>query len=637
MKASAQSPAVLRKANGAGKVGTATGEDVQTTLNKRAQTVADIALLRLVTPLVSGQMFNVRGMVDAGVGSAVWFYDSTDTTSLDDGQFVVRNGAYRFKRVDARQRFGSFSLVIDITDTVVRDTILPIVTSAGYRAALAVPLTSLQGDYNRMTLGELAEYCRSSGGEVLSHGTNGFALNGAIETSVGESWIRSSKLEHVQYGFKAHGYVAISSTLDSRFLLELKRWYDYAFINSSTGIFPILSANDESSNPHDLWRVSLESSTLANLQACADYAKNSFTNVVFYTHASTTNLASILAYCASIGLKCEVPSEWFSRTHGLTKHIEPKSTKNLVNNSALLRQKTTDIAPIGWTVSSSTMTGITATYSYGEFGGSMILSATAPGVDNRLLFAQSYQCGPILSYSPFCFSVKCLSQNATNTIARLTLCAKDASNNVLAQTVRDFTLRGDNQLLHVEQGFVPGGTAVSFIQYIIELRSIAAGQVEALIEQPVLVRCGVPMPYEKTNLKVPSFFKMRKNTQGSTLAASTDNLIVFDNVLAGTNDFYDTSTGTWLSNDGGKYIATIAVGLKSVVAGDRLTLKLFVNGTQREQVDFYCLTGQMISHCTFALPADGAAYQFYLWHNSGAARLTTTGHDATLSMVRVSD
>lgn len=600
------------------------------------KTVANLTALRATVPDSNGQMFELLGMVDPGVGSAVWFYDASDTTSTDDGQFIVRNGAYRFKRVDARQRFGSFSLVIDTTDTYVRDTVLPIVTAAGYKAALAVPLTSLQGDYNRMTLGELHEYCRANDGEVLSHGTNGFALNSGMQLSTGETWIRTSKFELVQYGFKANAYVAINSVLDSKFLPELKRWFDYAFINSTNGDFPILAANDERSNMHDLYRVSLESGTLAALKACADYAKNSFTNVVFYTHASTANLSDVLAYCNTIGLKCELPSEWFSRVKGLRKYLEPKQTGNLIANSAFLKQKTTDLAPIGWTISSSTMTGITATITQSEFGGEIDINATAPGVDNRLLFAYNYSCGDIIAYTPFCFSAYVSSIDATNTIARISLIAKDVLNNVLAQTVKDFTIRGDMELLFAEQGFVAGGTAVSYIQCIIELRSIAAGAVRAAVNRPMLTKSGIPMPYIKTNLG-PSFFKLRKNVQGSALAASTDNIVLFDNLLAGANDFYDVATGIWKSNDGGKYNVTVTLGLKSMNAGDRMTIKLFVGGAQRENVDFYCLAGQMIGNCNFIIPADGLDYQVVLWHNSSSSRLTTTGHDATLSIVRVSN
>ncbi|UOF80175.1 hypothetical protein [Caudoviricetes sp.] len=604
--------------------------------NKKTSTLASLAALRATVPSYNGQIFNLQGMVTTGVGVSSWYYDASDTTSVDDGQAVVRNGSYRFKRVDAKQRFGSFTVVVDTTDLTVRDTLLPIFTSYGFPAALAIPLTSLGGLYNRMTLSEIAEYCRANSSEVLSHSTNGFQLDSTVATSVGESWIRTSKFELVQCGFKANGYVAINSVLDSKFLPELKRWFDYAFINSSAGAFPALVAQDASSNMHDLWRVSLEAGAIADLQACADYAKNSFTNIVFYTHASTTNLAALLSYCQSIGLKYELPSTWFARVAGLTKQMNPKAVTNLLLNSAFLKQKTTDIAPISWSISSATMTGITAPITYGEDGGQIDINATAPGVDNRLLFSQNYQCGIVQTYTPFCFSFNAYGLDATNTIIRVTLAAKDVTNATITSCVRDYTIRGDLQLLFAELGVCAGGTAVSYIQCLIELRSIAAGAVRALIFRPQLTKSGVPLPYNKTNLGT-SFFKLRKNVQGAALAASTDNLILFDNVLAGSNDFYDMATGTWLSNDGGKYIMSVTLGLKSMVAGDRMTIKLFVGGSQREQVDFYCLAGQMIGNCIFEIPADGATYQIYLWHNSASARLTTTGHDATLSITRVSN
>lgn len=610
--------------------------DIQGTLAELA-TLAD---LRTTTPLGDGQQFSVLGQVTPGIGSAIWYYDASDTTSSDDGQFVVRNGAYRFKRVDARQRFGSFSIMFDTSDTTVRDTLLPMVTAAGYRAAIALPLSQLYADYNRMTLGEIAEYSRANNGEVLAHGANGVELNSSVATSTGESWIRACKHELAQYGFKSHGYVAINSVLHSKFLPEIKRWYDYACINSSDGTYPSLSANDESTDFYNMYRVSIESATTAKLQACIDYAKNSFTNVIFYTHNTSTNLATLLGYLAASGLKCELPSEFVARKKGLLKTVDVKPSQNLINNSVFLRQKTTDLQPIGWNISSATMTGISATYTLGEGGNQIDINATAPGVDNRLLFSQNYQSGPILAYTPFCFSCNATSQAVSNTIVRITLSAKDGSNNVLAQTVRDFTLSSDTQLIFAEQGFVSGGTAVSYIQVLIELRSIAAGAVRAIFEKPMLTKTGFPVPYSKTNLVNPSFWKLRNNT-ATSIATNTDTTIIYDTALQGSNDFYDTATGYWVSNDGGKYIVTVTQGLNSMAAGDKMTIKLFVDAgggaAEREVADFTCTATNHVGNCSFEITADGSIYSIRIWHNNAGSRTLTTGHKSTLSFTRVSN
>lgn len=602
--------------------------------------VADIATLRTVTPSAAGQAYFLLGMTTLGLGYANWYYDATDTTSLDDGQFVVRNGAYRFKRFDARTRFGTFSIMFDTSDTTVRDTLLPMVTAAGFRAAIALPLSQLYADYNRMTLGEIDEYCRLNTGEVLAHGSNGVVLNSSVATTTGESWIRATKHELTQYGFKANGYVAINSTLDPKFLPEIKRWYDYGCINSSDGTFPSLSANDASTNFYDMYRVSIESSTPTKLQACIDYAKNTFTNVIFYTHNTSTNLATLLSALTASGLKCELPSEFVARTKGLSKTMDAKPTENLINNSIFAKQKTTDIAPIGWTISSATMTGISTSITAGEGGNQIDINATAPGVDNRLLFSQNYQSGPILAYTPFCFAVNATGLFVTNTIVRITLAAKDVTNATLASTVRDFTLSSDTQLLYASQGFVPGGTAVSYIQVLIELRSIAAGAVRAIFEKPRLTRSGVPLPFIKTNLTVPSFWKMRNNT-ASSIATATDTVIIYNVALQGSNDFYDTSTGNWISNDGGKYMVTVTQGLNSMAAGDKLTIKLFVDtgggAVQREVADFTCTASNFVGNCSFMIPADGATYSIRIWHNNAGSRTLTTGHNSTLSFVRVSN
>ncbi|MBK8187644.1 MAG: hypothetical protein IPK77_10645 [Cellvibrio sp.] len=322
------------------------------------------------------------------------------------------------------QRKGSFSLVIDTTDDYVRDTVLPIVTSAGYRAALAVPLTSLQSDYTRMTLAELHEYCRANNSEVLAHGTNGIALDNTVAGSIGESWIRTSKFDLNRFGFDANFYVAISSVLDSKFLPETKKWFDAAYVVSGSETTPTTSTNSEDSDMYNLVRVALEGGTLSNLQKLADYAKANFRNVVFYTHDSTENLSGILSYCSSIGLECETPTEWLSRVRGIRKTNTSRGSENLINNSIFARQKTTDLAPIGWSLSTSTMTGLASYYYAGEFGYEIDINATAAAADERALFSYTYPSGPISEYTPFCFSCYAYGPNVSNTTVRMRLIAK---------------------------------------------------------------------------------------------------------------------------------------------------------------------------------------------------------------------
>jgi len=573
------------------------------------------------------------GFTSVGVGSAVYARTgATGTPSTGDPDDFFDAGGIGWTRVDKLTRFGSFSLVVDTTDEFVRDTVLPEVTSRGLAAALAVPLSSLESSYTRMNLTDLHTYIRANDGEVLSHAINGIPLDASVETSYGDSSIRTSKFELVKYGFRTNAFVAITSVLDAKFRPELKKWYDFAYIRSTDGSNNDDSVNDQSSDVYNLTRVSLESGTTQDMKDVADYAKATFQNVVYYTHASLTNLTSTLDYVQSIGLTFELPSTWMARIHGLKKPMLPQPGENIISNSDFVKFDSADLAPARWSITSGTMTSITAPITSTESGGVIDINATAAAADERLLFTKIYNSGDVGLYTAFCFAVNALSLDATNTKIRLTLSAKDSGSSTITQSVRDFTIRGGKQRLFTELGVIPGGTAVSFIQITIELISIAAGQVRAIIDSPSLTRAWTPEAYDKTPILETMFTKIRKNVQGTTLLPNTDTDIIFDNVLTGTNEIYVFGTGEFSTEDGRKYDVKVHLGLKSMIAGDLITIKLFRNGIENETATFVCAAGQMVCPVSFTTTGNGDVYKIVMRHNGSNGRLTTTGYNAMLSL-----
>lgn len=579
------------------------------------------------------QLLITKGYSNPGIGSAEYIRTgSTGSPGTGDVDDFFDAGGVEWTRKDKLTRFGSFSVVVDTTDEFVRDTVLPEITSRGYVAALAVPLSSLESSYTRMNLTDIHDYIRTNNGEVLSHAINGIPLDASVETTYGESSIRTSKFELVKYGFRTNAFVAINSILDSKFIPEVKKWYDYAYIRSTDGSNDANSVNGPESDVYNLTRVSLESGTLQDMKDVGDYAKNTFQNVVYYTHASLTNLEDTLDYVASIGLKFELCSEWMARIHGLKKPMLPQPTENIISNSDFLKFDSTDLSPARWTIQSGTMTSISAPITPTESGGIIDINAVAAAADERLLFTQIYNSGDVGLYTAFCFAINALSLDATNTQIRLTLSAKDAGSSTITQSVKDFTIRGGKQRLFTELGVIPGGTTVSFIQITIELISIAAGSVRAILDSPFMGRSWTPERYDRTSVKETMFTKMRKNIQGSTLLPNTDTDIIFDNVLTGTNEIYDTGTGEFTTEDNRKYDVKVHLGLKSMVAGDLVTIKLFRNGIQNETATFVCAAGQMTFPVGFTISGNGDIFKIVMRHNGSNGRLTTTGYDAMLSL-----
>lgn len=570
-----------------------------------------------------------------GVGAAEYVRTgSTGASSTGDVDDFFDAGGIGWTRVDKTTRFGSFSLVIDTTNAFVRDSVLPVVTTKGFAAALAIPLSAIESDYTRMTLPELHEYIRAEDGEVLSHAINGITLDASVQTSYGNSSIRTSKSELVQDGFRANAFVAITSVLDDKFKPEVKKWYDYAYIRSVDGSTPSDSVNDPDSDVFNLTRTGLESGTEQQMKDVADFAKNTFQNVVYFTHDSLTNLTTTLDHVIAIGLKFELPSTWMARIHGLKKPMVPKPTENLLNNTELKKVLSTDNNPIGWTITTSTMTSVSAPVTTAEFGGVIDINGLAAAADERLLFSQIYNSGDVAEFTPFTFSINARSLDLTNTTIRMTLAAKDAGSSVITQDVKDYVIRGGRQRLFAHIGVIPSGTAVSFIQCTVELISIAAGAVRAICDTPTLERVGLPTAYKKTRI-TSSFLKTRNNA-ATSVAGGVDHTLIFDALLAGNvlGTGYDDITGKWKNEDGRKVDIVVNAGFQNMNADEKITIKVFRGGVLNEKVDYTTREGatDLVGQLVAIIVNDGSEYEIKIVHDSVSNRNLTVGFDSMLTI-----
>lgn len=143
--------------------------------------------------------------------------------------------------------------------------------------------------------------------EILSHSTDTTGMNDtSVAASVIEGKLKASKATLLSYGFNVRGWVTPYSVMANTFVPLVQKYYDYGTTISygqydGTGT-PYQTANEETCK---MFRVSLQSTTLANQKKAVDeaIAHNGF--LTFYGHAAdldgsdyetTSNLNELLAY-----------------------------------------------------------------------------------------------------------------------------------------------------------------------------------------------------------------------------------------------------------------------------------------------------------------------------------------------------
>lgn len=91
--ASVQSPIVLQRrlaeVGGAASIGSEGGKTVEQRLRESVTVVADIAAAKLLSPSLDGQEFAILGYSVAGKGAGSFYYDASDSTSLNNDYTVL--------------------------------------------------------------------------------------------------------------------------------------------------------------------------------------------------------------------------------------------------------------------------------------------------------------------------------------------------------------------------------------------------------------------------------------------------------------------------------------------------------------------------------------------------------------------
>lgn len=172
---------------------------------------------------------------------------------------------------------------------------------------------------------------QENGYEILSHSTDGTGMNDAtIDPATIEGKLQSSKSALEALGFTIKGFVTPNSTMAEVFKPILRKYYEWAetiYFGAYTGTGqPYMKPFN---GVYNGWRVSLQSTTLANQKAAVDACIENYGCLTFYGHAAaldttdyltTENLEALLTYIAGkvsngeviVGTPSEVILNYFS-------------------------------------------------------------------------------------------------------------------------------------------------------------------------------------------------------------------------------------------------------------------------------------------------------------------------------------
>lgn len=531
--------------------------------------------------------------------------------------------------IDRKDSFdGGIYLILDDANATTLNDILPVVSGRGFKFGIAPYLFGIASSYSFVRLSQMLNYKQINDGEILSHSSFHVAHNASLDLSTGNAYISAAARQFNQYGFNVNGFVAPNSVLDSKFMPRLKQEHDYAFVRSVgvTGVSAAVNALDD--DMYNLVRVSLESITQAQAQAYVDYAVETNTYLVFYTHTNVTYLSDLIDYIQASGAKNINPSEWVGRVKGLTKGYNPTASKNLLQNTELRKIVNADANPYQWTTDFTDIPTATLSVTDGTpVRFDLIGNATA--ANESLILRQNISTGPINRYTPFCFSGRFTSANS-NAQLKVAVYLKDASNVTITSGQKTLDLSTGEQFIEVAEGFIPNATA-SYIQVELTLTSKAAGQIRCLGTAMKAEWSGKATQYNESSASVDSYFNILRRSSALTVAPSTDTDIVFNSSLQGTNRIADLTTGE-IKPEFGLYDLVANFGLKGMVDGDIATVYLSIDGTPSRKSTHRCVAGDNIFNPVWTIRGDGSVYKVGISHNSSGGRALTTFADATLSI-----
>lgn len=179
--------------------------------------------------------------------------------------------------------------------------IVSIFNSHGFTCGFAIVSNMSASDVSRYL-----EY-QASGYEMICHADNGTGMADAtVSPETIENRLSSSKSVLESYGFKINGFVTPNSTMARIFKPILRKYYQWAeteYFGSYIGTGkPYMKPID---GVYNGWRVSLQSTTLANQKAAVDAAIENYGCLTFYGHSAamdgsdnltTANLNALLSY-----------------------------------------------------------------------------------------------------------------------------------------------------------------------------------------------------------------------------------------------------------------------------------------------------------------------------------------------------
>ena len=195
------------------------------------------------------------------------------------------------------------------------DVVAPLSNSYGFKCGFAIPYQYLTGG-TRMS-GQQLIAMRNSGHEILNHATTGGVMSSntlskqKVRGELATCW---SMLHSI--GIETIGFQTPSSVLHDDFQEIIPGFSNYAF-TKPTSVDPLI----KDTNPHKLWRYSLESNSAVTIVDSLRNLKNSKKGAIcFYAHdiqPATTNydrLVAALNFCRDNGIPVLTPSQSIQRS-----------------------------------------------------------------------------------------------------------------------------------------------------------------------------------------------------------------------------------------------------------------------------------------------------------------------------------
>lgn len=169
---------------------------------------------------------------------------------------------------------------------------------------------------------------QGKGYEIISHSTDGTGMNDAsVDSSVIEAKLKTSKETLETAGLNIQGFVTPNSVMNLKFRPLLRKYYEWADTISygkyagviNSGLQPYSKPID---GVYNMWRVNLQTTTLANAKLAVDKCIENYGCLTFYGHAwaldtdnnlTTANLTSLLDYITDKidagECVCDIPSK----------------------------------------------------------------------------------------------------------------------------------------------------------------------------------------------------------------------------------------------------------------------------------------------------------------------------------------